>query len=86
MSREEIFDKLADFILATNRNLSREHVTMNSTFEDLNIDSLDSISIITDLEKQYNITLSNDEVNQIRAVSQAVDAIEKHLAHLNYAK
>jgi acyl carrier protein len=86
MNQEEIFNKITDLILATNRNLSRDQVTMNASFEDLNIDSLDGISIITDLEKQYNITLSNEEVNHIRSVSQAVDVIEKHFAHLNYAK
>jgi acyl carrier protein len=86
MNREEIFNKLTDFILTTNKNLSCDQVTMDASFEDLNIDSLDGISIITDLEKQYSITLSNEEVNHIRSVSQALDVIEKHLAHLDYAK
>ena len=38
------------------------------------------------LEKQYNIVLSNEEVNSIRSVAQAVEVIEKHIAQINYAK
>jgi acyl carrier protein len=86
MNKEEIFDKMVDLIVAINKNVAREEITINSTFEDLNMDSLDGISIITDLEKQYNIVLSNEEVNHIRSISQAVDVIQKHLAQLNYAK
>jgi len=80
MKRDEIFYKLSDLIVANNKELSKEQVMMNSTFEDLNMDSLDFISIITDLEKQYNIILTNEEVSQISNVSQAVDVIEKHIA------
>ena len=86
MNKEEIFSKMVDFIVAINKKIPRDQITMESTFEGLNIDSLDSISLITDLEKQYNIVLSNDEVNRIRSVAQAVDVIEQHLAQLNYAK
>jgi acyl carrier protein len=86
MTREEIYSKMIDFIVANNKNIKREQITMESTFEDLNIDSLDGISIITDLEKQFNIVLSNEEVNSIRSVTEAVDVIEKHMAQLNYAK
>jgi acyl carrier protein len=77
MSREEIFNKVADFIVANNNEIKKEQIRMNSTFEDLNMDSLDGITIITDLEKQYNIILSNEEVSQITTVVQVVDIIEK---------
>jgi acyl carrier protein len=85
MNREEIFQKTKDFIVANNKELDKELITTNSTFEDLNMDSLDAITIITDLEKQYNIILSNEEVSQIRTVGHAVDVIEKHLTQKNYA-
>ena len=85
MNREEIFQKTRDFIVANNKELNKENISMDSTFEELNMDSLDGITIITDLEKQYNIILSNEEVSQIRTVAQAVDIIEKHLAQNKYA-
>ena len=79
MNKEEIFNKAVDFITANNSELSKEQVKMDSTFEELNMDSLDGITIITDLEKQYNIILSNEEVSQIKTVAQAVDIVEKHI-------
>lgn len=85
MNREEIFEKAREFIVANNKDLNKDEITMNSSFEELNMDSLDGITIITDLEKQYNIILSNEEVSQIRTVAQAVDIIEKHLAEKKYA-
>jgi len=80
MKREEIFNKTVDFIVANNKEIKKEQITMDSAFEDLNLDSLDLISIITDLEKQYDIVLSNEEVAHIENVSQAIDVIEKHIA------
>jgi acyl carrier protein len=80
MNREEIFNKMVDFIVANNKEIKKEQIMMDSTFEDLNLDSLDLISTITDLEKQYNIILSNEEVANIKNVSQAIDVIEKHIA------
>jgi len=78
MNREEIFNKVVDFIVINNKELTKEQVTMDSSFEDLNMDSLDGISIFTDIEKQYNILLSNEEISQINTVGQAVDVIAKH--------
>ena len=86
MKREEIFNKTVDFIVANNKEIKKEQITMDSAFEDLNLDSLDLISIITDLEKQYDIVLSNEEVAHIENVSQAIDVIEKHIAQNWYAK
>ena len=85
MNRQEIFEKAKEFIIANNKDLNKDEITMDSTFEGLNMDSLDGITIITDLEKQYNIVLSNEEVSQIRTLAQAVDVIEKHISQKKYA-
>ena len=85
MNRDEIFEKARDLIVANNKEVNKEEIALNSTFEELNMDSLDLITIITDLEKQYNIILSNEEVSQIRTIRQAVDVIEKHISQNKYA-
>jgi acyl carrier protein len=84
MNREEIFEKAREFIVANNKELDKDGITMDSTFEELNMDSLDAITIITDLEKQFNIILSNEEVSQIRTLAHAVDVIEKHITQKKY--
>ena len=76
---------MRDFIVAINKEFTKDQITMHSSFEDLNLDSLDLITIITDLEKQYNIILSNEEVSQIKTVAEAVNVIERHIAQSKYA-
>ena len=78
--KEEIFKKIAELITANNKELSAEQIKMESTFEELNMDSLDGITIISDLEKQYDLILSNEEVANIKTVGQAVEALENHLS------
>ncbi len=59
--KEEIFNKVIELI-STNNHISPETITIDSSFEDLGMDSLDGLTLINDLENEYNITLPNEEV------------------------
>ena len=74
--KEEIFNKIVELI-AANNHLPAETIKIDSTFEDLGMDSLDGLTLINDLENEYNITLPNEEVIQIKTVRQAVDNLAK---------
>ena len=76
--KEQIFNKIADLI-AENNHIPRENIRMDSTFEDLDMDSLDGLTLINDLENEYNITLSNEEAVKIKSVRQAVESLEKFI-------
>jgi acyl carrier protein len=76
--KEEIFNKIVELI-AENNHIPREEIRMESTFEDLNMDSLDGITLINDLENEYNITLSNEEAVKIKSVREAVESLEKFI-------
>lgn len=76
--KEEIFNKVVELISANN-HIPPETVKMDSTFEDLGMDSLDGLTLINDLENEYNITLPNEDVAQIKSVQQAVDNLDKIL-------
>jgi acyl carrier protein len=76
--KENIFDKVVELISANN-HIPPETITMDSSFEDLGMDSLDGLTLINDLENEYNITLPNEEVVKIKSVRQAVDNLEKFL-------
>lgn len=77
--KEEIFEKVRALI-ASNNHLPPETITMDSTFEDLNMDSLDGLTLVNDLENTYDITLSNEEAAKITTVKQAVESLEKFIA------
>lgn len=77
--KEEIFKKVAELIAANNREIPIEDITMDAAFEELNIDSLDGITLLNDLENNYKIILSNEEATTIKTVRDAVELLEKHL-------
>ena len=74
--QEDIFKKVAELI-ATNNDIAVETITIDSTFEMLNMDSLDGLALITDLESYYNISIPNQEAFKIRSVRDAVEKLEK---------
>jgi acyl carrier protein len=78
--KEEIFKKIAAVISANNKEIPEANIKPGSSFEELNIDSLDAITLVSELENYYKIILSNEEVNGIRHISDAVDLVEKHLS------
>jgi acyl carrier protein len=73
---DEILNKVIELI-AANNHIPLETITIDSSFEDLSMDSLDGLTLINDLENEYNITLPNEEAVKIKTVRQAVDSLNK---------
>jgi len=60
---------------------NRDQITRETSFVgDLFADSLDAWDLIMELEEEFDITISDDEVEEIRTVGQAVDHISSALA------
>lgn len=76
--KEEIFNKVVALI-AENNHIPADTITMDSSFEDLDMDSLDGLTLINDLENEYNITLPNEEAVKIKTVRQAVESLSKFI-------
>ena len=67
-------------VIADSQKLPPEKVTIDSTFEELGIDSLDGVNILFALENEFNINIPDEGVQGIRSIRQMVDALEKLLA------
>lgn len=67
-------------IIAQTQRLPQESVTIDKTFEELKIDSLDGINILFALEGEFNIDIPDEEARAIRTVREMVEGIEKLLA------
>lgn len=76
--KDEIFNKVVELI-AANNHIPPETITIDSSFEDLAMDSLDGLTLINDLENEYNITLPNEEAVKIKTVRQAVESLNKFI-------
>ncbi len=81
-------NELAERVLNTITKALRlppEEVTLDSTFEDLGIDSLDVISLVFELEQEFNIEIPDEEARSIRGVRQVVDGVSRLVATSNSA-
>ena len=45
--------------------------------KDLNADSIDSVEVVFELEDEYNITVEDEEAEDIRTVGDIVNVIKK---------
>ena len=61
-------------VIAVNQRLEMDKVTLDSTFEELCIDSLDGINILFALEEEFDISIP-DEVTDLRSVRQLAEGI-----------
>lgn len=57
-----------------------EEVKMNDNLrEDLRFDSLDCIETIIDIEKEFNITIPDEEAEKCRTAKDVVELVERKL-------
>ena len=67
-------------VIAKTQHIEPETVTIDSTFEELKIDSLDGINLLFALESEFDVDIPDDAARQIKSVRQMAEGIEKLLA------
>jgi len=64
-------------IIAETQRKEPSQVTIDSTFEELGIDSMDGVNIIFAVENEFDINVPDEEVKNIRSVREMVDGVRK---------
>lgn len=73
MSNKELVIKL----VAEHFDISKDTVKLEShVFDDLGADSLDSIELILELEKNFDIEVSDEEIDYIQTVQDILDLVD----------
>lgn len=75
MERSEILSKVAD-IAADVLGVDASEITEQTTFDDLDADSLDRLQLVTAMEDEFDIEIPDDKLEAISSVADAVDAID----------
>ena len=70
------FEKLQE-IIAEVLNVDPEEITMDTTFEELGVDSLDTVDMVMELEEELGIELELDE--KISTVGEMVKLVEEKM-------
>jgi acyl carrier protein len=74
--RSVILDRVVS-ILAKTSKVPVDQITLDSTFEDLGLDSLDGVEIVYELEEEFGITISNETAMTFNSVRQIVDGLAR---------
>ncbi len=64
-------------VICDTQHLPSEKVTIDSTFQDLNIDSLDGMQILFALENEFDINIPDEAAREIRGVREMVDGVRQ---------
>ncbi|MGL4461020.1 MAG: acyl carrier protein [Planctomycetia bacterium] len=67
-------------IIAEQMGVSKETIRAETSFvNDLGADSLDQVELLMELEEEFDITIPDDQAEQIQTVADVVRYIEEHV-------
>jgi acyl carrier protein len=69
--QKTVFEALPQF------GVDESDITLEATFEDLDVDSLDLAELSQIIEDEYGVALKGDDVGKIKTVGDAVDLVLK---------
>lgn len=66
-------------IIVDKLGVDEKEVTENASFtNDLGADSLDTVELIMEFEKEFNIAIPDDQAEKINTVGEAIKYIQEH--------
>ena len=66
--------------IAKYKKVPVERVRLESTFEELDIDSLDGLEFFFEIEGEFGVNIPDNQLRSLRTVRQAVDCIKQLVA------
>jgi len=64
-------------LVAKSKNLSPSSVTLESTFDELSLDSLDKINLSFAVEEIFHIEIPDESLNSLKTVGDVVRGVER---------
>lgn len=80
MNREEIKKKIRETLIDHRWVEPRVPVKEESNYRtDFGMDSIDIVELVMDLQRDYGVSISDEEVERMGTVKDSIDLIEKKL-------
>jgi acyl carrier protein len=70
----DLIQRVAD-VIAKTQHIPVESVTIDKTFQELKIDSLDGMNILFAVESEFDVNIPDDQATQIKSVREMVAGI-----------
>ena len=67
-------------IIAETQRIPEDSFTADSTFQEMNVDSLDGINIVFAVEGEFEINVPDEAVKDLRGVRDVINGVEELLA------
>jgi acyl carrier protein len=64
-------------VISKTQRIPLQSVSLDSTFEELKIDSLDGINLVFALENEFGISIPDEGVENLRSVRQTVEGVRQ---------
>jgi len=68
-------------VIAKEQNLDPATIKLDATFEELRIDSVSAIGIAFDIETEFDIDFSDDEMFGLKCINDVVEGVSKLVEH-----
>ncbi len=79
LTATEIEDKVTQ-IVSEQMSVDKDEVSKNTSFvNDLNADSLDTVELVMELEDEFDLTIPDEDAENLKTVGEAISYITKHL-------
>ncbi len=72
--------------IAAVKRIPVERISIDSTFEELAMDSLDATNLLFVLEEEFGISIPDADARSLRSVRDAVEGVERLLAQKQNAQ
>jgi acyl carrier protein len=71
----DVFEKVKALV-AEQLSVEADEINLETTFEDLNADSLDVVELVMALEEEFDIEIPDEDAEKIRSIGAAVEYIK----------
>jgi len=80
MSDESVATRVIN-VFAKFKKMNPEDIKMDTSFDELGLDSLDGLNLIFELEEEFDIMVPDDKVQSMKSVHEVVEGVEYLLAN-----
>ena len=76
-----MFEEKVLSIIAETQKIPREDLSLDTSFEEIGIDSLDGLNILFGIENEYSIDINipNDRLSDMRDIRELINTVREYL-------
>jgi len=70
--KEQVLDVVAETLA-----MEKDALTLDKTFSEMNVDSLDMVELTMGIEEAFDIEISDEDAMEITTIQSAIDVVKK---------